>query len=85
MVGILSLLPLFVCLFVCTVTDLSAAEKDSVVKLVRLLSGTSFSHFGEHCPRGGSRRSLTRGDVAFLGLGRAKIANKSQIAENCSS
>ena len=48
-VGILSLL------CVCTVTDLSAAEKDSGVKLrtlVRLLSGMSFSHFGELWPRG---------------------------------
>ena len=36
--------------FVCTVTDFSAAEKDRGVKLctlVRLLSATSFSHFGE--------------------------------------
>jgi len=36
--------------FVCTVTDFSAAEKDSGVKLrmiVRLLSGQVFSHFGE--------------------------------------
>jgi len=33
----------------CTVTDFSAAEKDSGVKLrmlLRLLSGMSFSHFG---------------------------------------
>jgi len=37
-------------LFVCTVTDFSAAEKDRGVKFcvhVRLLSGMSFSHFGE--------------------------------------
>ena len=43
MVGILSLL------CVCTVTDFSAAEKGSGVKLrtlVRLLSGMNFSHFG---------------------------------------
>ena len=36
--------------FVCTVTDFSAAEKGSGVKLrmlVRLLSGMSFSHFDE--------------------------------------
>jgi len=42
--------------FVCTVTDFSAAEKDSGVKLrllVRILSGMSFSHFGELWPRGG--------------------------------
>jgi len=35
---------------VCTVTDFSAAEKDSSVKLgmlVRLLFGHVFSHFGE--------------------------------------
>ena len=37
-------------LFLCTVTDFSVAEKDNGVKfclLVRLLSGTSFSHFRE--------------------------------------
>jgi len=36
--------------FVCAVMDFSAAEKDSGVKLcmlVRLLSGMSFSYFGE--------------------------------------
>jgi len=43
--------------------DFSAAQKDSGVKLrmlVRLLSGRSFSHFGELWPRprGGSPRSL---------------------------
>jgi len=41
---------LLACLHVCTVTDFSAAEKDSGVKLrtlVRLLSGQVFSHFGE--------------------------------------
>jgi len=46
--GILSLL--YVCFFVCTVTDFSAAEKDSGVKLrtlVQLLYGMCFSHFGE--------------------------------------
>jgi len=39
-------------LFVCTVTDFSAAEKDSGVKFcmhVRLLSAMSFSHFGHFC------------------------------------
>jgi len=44
------------CAFVCTVTDFSAVEKDSGVKLrmlyVPLLSGMSFSHFGELWPRG---------------------------------
>jgi len=40
------------CAFVCTVTDFSAAERDSGVKLSRLvqlslLSGNRFSHFGE--------------------------------------
>jgi len=43
------------------VTDFSAAEKDSSVKLrvlVPLLSEMSFSHFGELWPRGGSLRSL---------------------------
>jgi len=47
--------------FVCTVMDFSAAEIYSGVKLhilVRLLSGRSFSHFGELWPRGGSSRSL---------------------------
>jgi len=46
-VGILSLL--CVCLSVCTVTDFSAEECSGVKlhMLVRLLSGTSFSHFGE--------------------------------------
>ena len=37
-------------LFVCTVMDFSVAEKDRGVKFcmrVRLLSGMSFSHFGE--------------------------------------
>jgi len=41
--------------FVFTVTDFSAAEKDIGVKLrtlVRLLSGMGFSHFGEVWPRG---------------------------------
>jgi len=45
--GIFSLLCF--CLFVCTVTDFSATEKDSGMKLctlVRLLSSTSSSHFG---------------------------------------
>ena len=40
---------LFVCVFVCAVTDFSAAEKESGVKLcmhVPLLSAMSFSHFG---------------------------------------
>jgi len=50
--GILSLLCvcLFVCFFLHTVTDFSAADKDRSVKFcvhVRLLSGMSFSHFGE--------------------------------------
>jgi len=45
--GVFSLL--FVCLFVCMVTDFSAAEKDMDVKFcmhVRLLSGQVFSHLG---------------------------------------
>jgi len=44
----------YFCAFLCTVTDFSAAEKDSGVKLrmlVPLLSGMSFSHFGELWPR----------------------------------
>jgi len=44
-------------LFVCTVADFSASEKDSGVKLrtlLRLPSRMSFSHFGELWPRGGS-------------------------------
>ena len=51
----------FVCLFVCTVTSFSTAEKCSGVKLrmlVPLLSGMSFSHLGEVSPRGSSPRSL---------------------------
>jgi len=55
------------CAFVCTVTDFSAVDKGSGVKLrtlVRLLSGMSFSHFGELWPRVSLPRSLTRGDVA---------------------
>jgi len=67
---------LFVCLHVCTVTDFSAAEKDSGVKLrmlVRLLSGMSFSDFGEIWPRGGSSRSL---NGRFLGL---RLAKNSQL------
>jgi len=66
MVGILSLL-LFVCLFVCTVTDFSAAEKDIGVKhrmLVRLLrSGISFPHFGELWPGGAVWRDLRLADA----------------------
>jgi len=49
------------------VTDFSVVEKHSAVKvrmLVQLLSGMSFSHFGELWPRVGLPRSLTRGDVA---------------------
>ena len=72
---------MFVCLRVCTVTDFSAAENDSGVKhrmLVRVLSGVSFSHFGEVWHRDVSPRSLNGG---FLGLRREKIANKSRIAE----
>jgi len=45
------------CMFVCMVTDFSAAETSSGVKFckhVRLLSGMSFSHFGE-LARGESR------------------------------
>jgi len=44
----------YFCAFLCTVTDFSAAEKDSGMKLrmlVPLLSGMSFSHFGELWPR----------------------------------
>ena len=51
MVGIYSF-----CVFVCMVTDFSAAEEDSGVKLcklVQLLSEMSFSDFGEVWPRGG--------------------------------
>ena len=47
--GILSLLcVIFVCLFVCTVTDFSAAEKMGVEFRMRfrLLSEQVFSHFG---------------------------------------
>jgi len=54
----------FVCLFVCTVTDFSAAEKDSGVKLcmrVRLLSGMSFSHFGELWLAGSQGGGITSG------------------------
>ena len=52
MVGFASCKPAdaLVCLFVCTVTDFSAAEKDRNVKLrtlVRLSSGQVFCHFGE--------------------------------------
>jgi len=49
------------CVFVCTVTDFSAVEKDSVVKLMlsySITTGMSFSHVGELWPRGGSPRSL---------------------------
>ena len=48
------------------VTNFSAAEKDSGMKLrllVRLLSGMSFSHFGEVRPRGGSHRRPTSGMI----------------------
>jgi len=71
MVGILSLL------CVCTVTDFTAADKDSGVKLcmlLRLLSGISFSHFGELWPRGGSSRSLyTNGTWEKIAPGWEKI------------
>jgi len=63
---------LFVCLHVCVVTDFSAVEKGSSVKLcmlVRLLSGMSFCHFGELWLGGDSPRSL---NVKFLGLRRAE-------------
>ena len=78
MVGIYSLL-----LCLCTVTDFSAAEKDSVVKLrmlVRLLSGMSFSHFGELWPRGGSQayKYEARWPIFRPKTGK-KMANKSRI------
>jgi len=50
--------------FVCTVTDFSAAEKDSGVKLcmlVRLLSAMSFSHFGELWLAGSHGGGITSG------------------------
>jgi len=46
------------CLFVCMVTDFSAAEKDRGVKFymrVGLLSGQVFSPFGEHWLAGSHR------------------------------
>jgi len=78
MVGILSLLCLFVRLRIS-----QQQKKDSSVKLrVLVLSGMSFSHFIELWPRGGPPRSLhMRRGGRFLGLRRAKIANKSRIAE----
>jgi len=48
--------------FVCTVTDFSAAEKDRAVKFcirVRLLSGHVFSHFGEFWPAGSHGGGIT--------------------------
>ena len=48
--GVFSLLCVFCLFFVCTVTDFSAAERDSGVKHctpVRLLSAMRFSHFGD--------------------------------------
>jgi len=54
----------FVCHFVCTVTDFSAAEKDSGVKLcmqVRLLSAMSFSCFGEPWLAGSHGCGITSG------------------------
>jgi len=62
--GILSLLCVFWFFFVCTVTDFSAAEKDSGLKLcmrVRLLSGMSFSHFGELWLPGSHGGGITSG------------------------
>jgi len=50
----------FICLFLCMVMDFSEQEKDNGMKLcmlLRLLSGMSFSHFGELWPRGGFPRS----------------------------
>ena len=70
MVGILSLLCVcfclfvFVCFFVCTVTDFSAAEKDSSVELgtiVHLLSGQVFAHFGELWPAWSHGSGVTSG------------------------
>ena len=59
-------------------------KKDSDVKrrvLLRLLFGKRFSHF-ELWFMGGSPRSLnTSRGGRFLGLRRAKLANKSRIAE----
>jgi len=54
----------FVCHFVCTVTDFSAAEKVSGVKLcvlVRRLSTMSFSHFAELRLAGSHSGSITSG------------------------
>ena len=58
---------LFVCLFVCTVTDFSAAEKDMGVKFcmhVRLLSTVSFSHFCELWLAGSHGGGITSGMYA---------------------
>ena len=62
--GILSLLCVFwVCLFVCLYGHgFLSSEKDSGMKLcmfVQLLSGMSFSHFGELWPRGGFPRIVS--------------------------
>jgi len=53
--------------FVCTVTDFSAAEKDSGVKLcmlVRLLSAMSFSHFSKLWLAGSHDGGITSGMYA---------------------
>jgi len=58
---------LFVCFFVCTVTDFSAAEKHRGVKFcmhVRLLSVMSFSHFGELWLPGSHGGGITSGMYA---------------------
>jgi len=55
---------LFVCLFECTVTDFSAAEKDGGVKLcmlIRLLSRMSISRFGELWLAGSHGGGITSG------------------------
>jgi len=57
----------FFCLFVCTVTDFSAAEKDSDMKLcvlVQLLFAMSFSHFGELWIAGSHGGGITFGMYA---------------------
>ena len=58
---------LIFCLFVCMVTDFSAAEKDSCVKScvrVRLLSTMSFSNFGENWLAGSHGGGITSGMYA---------------------
>ena len=69
------------CVFVCTVTDFSAAKKGSVVTLcmlVRLLSAMSFSHFGELWLAGSHGGGITSGIYAATNWMQAVAAGEAR-------